>query len=477
MSTANKIFTNTLWQVIIRSINILIGVVSLGLITRTLGQAGFGYYTTIFAFVQMFMILADLGLYLTMLREVSAVKTRSEENKVVNNIFTIRLLASFLIIILAPIVIWFFPYDLAVKQGVIYFVGVFFFHSLISTLTAVFSKKLDMPKVAIVDFANKVLFVLYLVYYFNSGTNLNNILLANSITTLVAFILLYVFLKKHIDLRLAWDFTYWQKVFHTTWPLAVTVILNLIYFKADTLILSLYASPEVVGLYGAPYRVLEVVTTFPHMFLSLILPLFTAAWLAKNFGKLNSILQNTFDFFSIITIGMIVTTWLISKPLMILLAGPEFADSGAILNILIVATASIFFGTLFTYLVVALKIQKQMIKYFLIAAVVGLLGYFIFVPLFSYWGAAYMTLIVEVLIWIFAYMVVRKHLTIKLDLKVLAKALLAGLVTLVFTWLIKDINLALTILVAVFLYSATLYFTKAVDKSSLRQLLKPKDNV
>ena len=162
---------------------------------------------------------------------------------------------------------------------------------------------------------------------------------------------------------------------------------------------------------------------------------------------------------------------------MILLAGPEFADSGAILNILIVATASIFFGTLFTYLVVALKIQKQMIKYFLIAAVVGLLGYFIFVPLFSYWGAAYMTLIVEVLIWIFAYMVVRKHLTIKLDLKVLAKALLAGLVTLVFTWLIKDINLALTILVAVFLYSATLYFTKAVDKSSLRQLLKPKDNV
>lgn len=472
MSVANKIFTNTLWQIVIRGINILVGVVSLGLITRILGQAGFGFYTTIFAFVQMFMILADLGLYLTLLREVSAAKDRPAENKAVNNVFTIRLLASFLIIILAPIAVWFFPYDIAVKQGVIYFIGAFFFNSLISTLTAVFSKKLDTPKVAFVDFINKLLYVSFLAYYFFSGSNLNKVLLANSITAFIAFLLLCVFLKKHIDLKLAWDFPYWRKIFHTTWPLAITVILNLVYFKADTLILSIYDSPEAVGLYGAPYRILEVVTTFPHMFMSLILPLFTAAWLSKNLDKLNKVLQNTFDFFSILTIGMITIIWLVSKPLMTFLAGAEFAGSGPILNVLILATASIFFGTLFTYLVVALKIQKEMIKYFLIAAIAGLVGYFIFVPIFSYWGAAYMTLLVEVLIWIFAYIVVRKHIRIKLNLKVLAKAMFSGLLTFLIVWQFKDFNFIFTIVASSILYILILYLSKAVDKKSLQQLIK-----
>ena len=76
MSVANKIFTNTLWQLVIRVATIVVGVFNLALITRILGQTGFGFYTTVFAFVQMFMILADLGLFLTLLREISAVKTR-----------------------------------------------------------------------------------------------------------------------------------------------------------------------------------------------------------------------------------------------------------------------------------------------------------------------------------------------------------------------------------------------------------------
>lgn len=477
MSVANKIFTNTLWQIIIRAVNILIGVISLALITRILGQAGFGYYTTIFAFVQIFMILADFGLYLTMLHDISTVEARQQENKIVNNIFTIRVLASLSVIILAPMVVWFFPYDLSVKQGVLYFIGVFFFNSLISTLTAVFSKKLEMPKVAIVDFFNKVLYVSFLLYYFIYGGNLNKILLANSITSFLAFILLVWFLKKHISLAFAWDFKYWRQIFHTTWPLAVTVVLNLIYFKADTLILSVYKSPEEVGLYGAPYRILEVITTFPHMFLSLILPIFTAAWVNKNIGKINQVLQNTFDFFSIISVLMIVGTWLLSTQLMIILSGNEFAASGPILNILILATASIFFGTLYTYLVVALKIQKKMIKYFLSAAVIGLIGYFVFIPRFSYWGAAYMTLLVEVLIWIFAYLLVKKHLSMKLNLKVLLKAIFSGAITFVLVWLMRDINIVLKTVAILFIYTLCLYLTKAVDKASLMKLVRAKADV
>ena len=472
MSVANKIFTNTLWQVVIRIINIFIGVFNLALITRILGQEGFGFYTTIFAFVQMLMIFADLGLYLALLREVSAAKTQAQENKVVNNIFTIRFVASLVMVVLAPIVIQAFPYSQEVKTGVIFFILAFFFQSLISTLTAVFSKKLAMPKVAITDLFNKIIYLALLYYLFVKSGNLNQILFAQTIVNFFTFILFYKFLRKYVKLRLAWDFTYWRYVWRYTWPLAVTVVLNLIYFKADTLILSGFKSPAEVGLYGAPYRVLEVLTTFPHMFMSLILPLFTAAWIAKNFTKLKNVLQHTFDFFSILTIGMIVGTWLISQPLMIMLAGEEFAGSGLILNILVVATAAIFFGTLFTYLVVALRLQKKMIKFFLIAALVGLIGYFVFIPKFSYWAAAYTTLAIEVLIAVFACLLVKKYWAFKLNFYVMLKSLLAGIVTLAVLWSFKDINIFLTAILSVIIYTLVLILTRAISKDLLKEVFK-----
>lgn len=470
MSVANKIFTNTLWQVVIRVATIVIGVFNLGLITRILGQTGFGFYTTVFAFVQMFMILADLGLFLTLLREVSAVDGRQKESHVVNNIFTIRFFASLIILLLVPVAIKFFPYDPMVKTGVIYFVFVFFFQSLMSTLNAVFAKKLDMPKAASIDLFNRAVYLASLFYLFKAGGGLNEVLAFHSIIFAISFSLYYLFLKKYINLRFAWDFVYWKKVFYRTWPLAITVVLNLIYFKADILILSAFHSPEDVGLYGAPYKVLEVLTTFPHMFMSLILPLFTAAWLSKNLSKLKTLWQYSFDFFSILTIGMMVGTWIVSRHLMILLAGEEFVASAAILNILVIATATIFFGTLFTYMIVALGIQKKMIKYFLYSAIIGAAGYFVFIPRYSYWGAAYMTLFVEALIVVFAYMVTRKHLDIRLNYKVLNKSILAGIVALALGLILRQYNIYLSAIVAGFSYLAVLYITRAIDKTLVKEL-------
>ncbi len=471
MSVANKIFQNTLWQVIIRAINVLIGVFSLSLITRILGQTGFGFYTTIFAFVQIFMILADLGLYLTLLREISAAQSNPEENHAVNNIFTIRILSSIIVLILIPIVIQFFPYAPVVKNGVVIFMIGFLFQSMISTLTAVFSKKLAMPKVALVDFANKIVYLFILLYLFYHFSSLNYVLLGNVISQFCGFVLLLIFIKKYVRLSLAWDFAYWRQIFKSTWPLAITVVLNLLYFKADTLVLSLFHSPDIVGLYGAPYRVLEVVSTFPHMFMSLILPLFTAALIAKNISKLKDILQNSFNFFSIISILMIMITWIISRPLMVALAGEEFAASGQILNILIVATANIFFGTLFTYLIVALGAQKQMIKYFLATAVIGISGYFIFIPPFGYWGAAYMTLLVEFLIVVFAYFVARKNVDISLNYQVIIKSILAGALAWLISWPLHQDRVLLALLLSVLVYGLVLYFSKAVDRQSLKKIL------
>ncbi|MDD5749410.1 MAG: flippase [Patescibacteria group bacterium] len=473
MSLANKIFSNTFWQLAIRAVNIIIGVFSLALITRLLGQAGFGLYTTIVAFVQIVAILLDLGLYMTLLREISSVNDRFSENRIINNIFTIRLLFSLLMLLLIPLAVSLFPYQDEVKTGVIYFMGTFFFQSLISTLSAVFSKKLAMPKIAIVDLVNKLAYLAFLLYFFFFGATLNQILWTNALTTGLAFLLLLFFLRHYNQLALAWDFSYWRQVFHRTWPLALTVVLNLLYFKADTLVLSAYHSPAAVGLYGAPYRVLEVVATFPHMFMSLILPFFTGYFVSQKARELNQVFQHSFNFFSIVSVAMIASVFLVSRPLMVFLAGEQFALSGPLLDILILATAGIFFGTLFTYLIVAIGAQKQMIKYFLIVAIVGIVGYFIFIPPYSYWGAAYMTLVVEWLLVFFAYWVVKKNIRLAVNFVVTGKSILAGLISFLLIYFF-DINLLIKLGLFFLGYGLCLYLLKTVSRQDLRQIFLTK---
>ena len=471
MSAANKIFTNTAWQIIIRFFDVVLGVVNIGIIARVLGQTQFGYYTTIFVFLQTLMTIGDLGLYLTLLNEISAASDKTEEKKRIDNIFTIRLLSSLLIFILAPFLIKIFPYDAAVKVGVIFLAGAFVWQSLISTLTAVFAKYLDMARATLVYVFAKVIYLLPLLYIYQHAGNLNQILLWNSLSSGAGLVLFLFFLYRHQSLSLSWDWVYWRKVFKIAWPLSLGIILNLVYFKADTLILSSYHSADQVGLYGAAYKVLEVIATFPHMFMSLILPFFVAAWVKKDFIKLKNIQQSTFDFFSIINIWLLLGVWLMSKNIMVFVTGQEFASSGPILNILVLAIVAIFFGTMFTYLLVAMNLQKAMIKYYLLAAIFGLVGYFVFIPRYSYWAAAMITVLVEVFIWLGAFYLVRRNVQTKISLGVLGRCFLAGVLSFLLFWPWRDWSVLVLGLLSSGFYFILLFVFRAIDKEELKIIL------
>lgn len=471
MSVMNKIFTNTIWQIIIRFFDVIVGIINIGIITRVLGQTQFGFYTTIFVFLQTVMTIGDFGLYLTLLNEVSATQDKKEEKKRIDNIFTIRLVSSLVIFALAPLLIKVFPYDQAVKVGVIFLAGAFFWQSLVSTLTAVFAKYLDMAKATLVYLIARLVYLWPLIYIYQHSGTLNQILFWNTFSTAIGFFALLIFIQKHQRLGMDWDFKYWKKVFKIAWPLSLGVVLNLVYFKADTLILSAYHSAEKVGLYGAAYKVLEVLVTFPHMFMGLILPIFVASWVKKDLEKLRIIQQHTFDFFSIINIWMILVVWLMSEKIMLLITGQEFVQSAPILNILVLAVVAIFFGTMFTYLVVAMGLQKKMLKYYFLTAVLGLAAYFLFIPKYGYWAAAIITVLAEVFVWLAAYFLVKKSANISLKIGVLARAILAAVLSFILFWPFRDWPVIFLGLAVSAFYFLMLFVLRAIKKDELKIIL------
>ena len=84
------------------------------------------------------------------------------------------------------------------------------------------------------------------------------------------FILNFFFARKYIPLSLAFNFSYWKKLLKTAFPIAVSIVLTLIYFKIDSIFLSLgfinrsSGNPITdVGIYNIAYKVLEGVIFFP----------------------------------------------------------------------------------------------------------------------------------------------------------------------------------------------------------------------
>lgn len=438
MSLPASIAKNTLIQITGKAAGALISLLTVGLITRSLGQIGFGYYTTIFAFLQVFGILVDFGLQTTTITLISDPKY--QESKMLSNILGLRLVSSLSFLALAPSIAIFFPYPSEIKTGIAIGAIFFVFLSLISVLTALFQKHLVMKYVTAADLAGKLILLALTWAAVLSSGRLAFILLASVLAGFLHFIILWAFAKKFSSPSFSFDFAVFREIIKKTYPIAITIALNLVYFKSDIIILSLFRTPAEVGLYGAPYKVLEVLINIVYLFLGLLLPLMAHAYATKNLESLKKTLQQGFDAISIFALPMIFGTLILGRPLMTLVAGNEFAVSGDILKILIFATASIFYASLFGYAIIALNRQKKMIIFYGINAFLSLTLYLFFIPLYGFWAAAILTVFTEIFILVSTYAIMRKYLAFFPKFSMFRKALLASIIMTVLLYVMKDVH-------------------------------------
>lgn len=83
----------------------------------------------------------------------------------------------------------------------------------------------------------------------------------------------FIYAHRYVRISFIFDASVWKDIIQRSWPLIITIVLNLVYLKADILILSLFKSQADVGLYGAAYRVIDVLVTIPFMIGGTILPI------------------------------------------------------------------------------------------------------------------------------------------------------------------------------------------------------------
>jgi O-antigen/teichoic acid export membrane protein len=424
MRLAVKVAYNTLAQLSGKIVGTVLGLATVGVMTRYLGQQGFGEYTTIITFASIFAIIADLGLTLVSTQLLN--RNGAKVDEAVGNLLGFRLMSAVLIIGLAPAVIWFFPYSSIIKSGVVIASWAYLFFSCNQIFVSLLQKELKTQLVAITEVSSRLLLLGAVVAAAWLDWGLDGILFGMIASNVLTVIMYYIFCRKLAKIRLKFDWSFWKEIISRSWPMLTTIVLNLIYLKADIFILSLIRTQSEVGIYGVAYKVVDVVVTLPFLFAGLVLPILVKHWSAGDKDKFKFVAQKVFDVNVLAAWPLLIGGWLLAKPAIVLVAGKDFAVSGDILKILLPAIAVVFFSCFFTHIIISMEAQKKLIKFYLITALTAVPMYFYLINRFSYWGAAWGTVYSETLILIFAVIATRQETVWLPKLKMMITALAAS---------------------------------------------------
>ncbi len=469
MKLSTRVARNTIIQILGKAASTVLGLFAIGLITRQLGEFGFGEYTTIITFISFFAIVGDLGLTLVTAQMIS--KKNADEDRILSNLFTLRLLSALAFLGAAPLAAYFFPYGEAVKFGIVLSVLIFIFPALNQILVGLFQKHLCMEKVAIAEVVGRAVLLIGIILSNHPGYGLNGILSVSIIAGFFNFYALWLFAGKLAKIRPAYDLAIYREIISRSWPIAVTITFNLLYLKTDTLILSVLKSMNEVGIYGAAYKIIEVLGTVPFMFAGIILPILTMAWTAGKKDEYAQVLQRSLDLMIILALPLMVGTQFVAEKVVVLVAGPEFSESALALKILVLAAGSLFIGCIPAHAVIAIDRQKKIISAYIFTAVTSVIGYLVFIPPYSYVGAAWMTVYSETVIALFSFYVIWKHSAFRLKPAVLAKTILASLAMGAYLafWggpLVADLVFGSLI------YFTALYLLKGITKQDILDVVK-----
>jgi O-antigen/teichoic acid export membrane protein len=469
-SLTQKIAYNAVFSAGARIIEVALAFVIVGLTTRYLGDSGFGDYVIVVTFVYIFSVIADLGLYSIVVREIS--REGADEEKIVNNAFTLRFVAGFFILGSAFFISLIFPYSENVKFGIAVAALGFWILSNTQVLMGLFQKHLVMDRVSVAEIAGRIIQLLFVWTCVKFDLGFLYIIFSIFLGSITSFALMLFFTSKYIKIRPKFDFGFWKKLLKQSYPLAVSAILVLIYFKLDTIFLSVMKTSEAVGVYGLSYKILENLIFFPAMLVGLTMPIMSK-YIFIDREKFQSIVQRTLNILLVAVIPLIFGTVLVSGKIIQLIGGTEgFADSPAVLNILMIALGFIFLGALFSNIIIAANLQTRLAQIYLVGMVFNIITNFIFIPRYSYFGAAATTVATELLVTILMIIVIYRTLNFFPSFAVSLKALFASFLMVIALYYFSYLSIFYLLIIGGAIYLPAIYILGGISKEEIEKLMK-----
>ncbi len=366
------------------------------LLAKTLGVEGYGDFTKITTYVAFFYLFCDLGLNAAFLQ-------LSKDEKLIHmksSLFTVRLLLGLLLMFITLIILVFLPgsatqgYTQFVKMGIIIFIPSILFQALISTTNAIFQEHLryDLATYALCAGSIGTLILVWLsIFLLSPNVLLFAIIAAFLIGSFMTAGLSYVLIKKVTKLPVIfWDPKSVKQLLKAAAPLALTLIFNVVYFYANTFILTITQSTLDVGIYGLAYKFFEFTLVIPTFFMNAALPTLIESYVKKDMMVFRKRILLSAIALTGVAVGVAILGWIFT-PLLALIR-PGFAASILPLRLLITGLPIFYLTSITMWILVVTKKQKELIGIYGITMVLNIALSLLCTPTYSYMAAVWITI-------------------------------------------------------------------------------------
>ena len=153
--------TNTIIQSIGKILSILLGLISISILTRYLGVNNYGIYSLSFAYLAFFGAFSDLGLQAVAVNEIIRKKFKNS----FGTYFWLKLFLSFASVIIPLVLLLIFPYSSVQKMAIVVAAIAFGLGNMIGFGNAFFQAELKLTTIAFIDVFNKLITVLLITIF------------------------------------------------------------------------------------------------------------------------------------------------------------------------------------------------------------------------------------------------------------------------------------------------------------------------
>ena len=290
-------------------------------------------------------------------------------------------------------------------------------------------------------------------------------LLANTVYIGFSFI---IFATKFFKTRTHIHVSTWKALLLEAMPFGFTGLFVSLYYWLASVMLSYEKGNEAVGWYNAAYRLIIILLIVPQIFNISLFPAMSKFY-TTSADKFRFIQLKSFKYMIILALPIGVGTTILADRIILMIFGPAFSNSAIVLRILIWSSVLIFIGSPFSQVLGTSNRQMVVAKITAFCAIEILLLNLLIIPRFSYIGASFTTVTVELTstsLCILAasrtgYTIPRADLT--LIMKVISASVLMG----IFVIYLGQLNLFLLIFAAAIFYFIVLYLLSIFDENDL----------
>lgn len=375
-------------------LNLIFPIVTFPYISRTLSVSGVGKYNFSNSIVSYFLLIATLGISTFAVREGAKLRNdRHAFSEFASRIFTISLIS-----MLVSYVLLFLT--LALFSRLHEYITATLIFSLQIVLTTIGT---DWVYIIFEEYGyittRNIIFkflsiILLFVFIRHSGDYLNYAAIT-VFASAGSYLLNFFHTKKFCDLKINFNFN-WKSYLAPILTIFVSTIAVKIYGSSDTTMLGLMKNNYVVGIYSVSTKIYTMVGALWSAILAVTIPRLAMLMGTKQYKKYHEILDQLINLLIILVIPALVGLIMLSKEIVLLIAGQQYLRSTSSLAILSLALIfSALNGLFYQCVLIPAKREKYAMWSTFVAAIVNIGLNFVMIPLLSENGAAITTVLAE----------------------------------------------------------------------------------